>query len=583
MAIRTQPRAFAGAVAGSALYALMTVAAAFVLGRVTDAVIIPAFDEGRAATAALAAAAGAIIGVALLKAVGIVTRRAVAGYMQLRLQAIFRQRVSRQIHQLPLAWHRDHPTGELLSNAGADVQALFGPIAPLPFSVGALLLLILAAGALLVTDPLLAAVAFALGPLMAVANTAYNRATERPAARVQGMRGSLAEVAHESFDGALVVKTLGREAEEAERFREAAERLRDELVSLGRLRAMMSPVIEALPRIGTLAILLGGALRVAGGQLTEGEVVRFVYLFTLIAFPMSVIGYLFEELPSSVAGWDRLSPLLGAQPDPREVLTGADGDVRLPVAIGPLGLEAVNVSFGYPGAPVLQDVTLSIRPGSVTAITGATGAGKSTLISLLVRLADPAAGAIRLGDADLRAMPRRQLARDVAAVFQHTFLFDDSVRGNITLGEDFSDEDVVTACQLAQADKFIRSLPDGYDTVLGERGASLSGGQRQRIALARALVRRPRLLLLDDATSSVDPTVEAAILKSLREAAAGESTVVVVAYRSAALRLCDEVVYLDGGRVEDRGAHEALLGRCPAYAQLVTAYERASDYPPEAP
>jgi ABC-type multidrug transport system fused ATPase/permease subunit len=248
------------------------------------------------------------------------------------------------------------------------------------------------------------------------------------------------------------------------------------------------------------------------------------------------------------------------------------------MAKAPAAADLVRVAFAYESStdgqessPVLHDVTFSARPGRTIAIVGPTGAGKSTIATLLVRLADPSQGSVRLDGQDLRRLARGALSRSVAIVFQHSFLFDDTVRGNITLGEDFSDEQVQTASRLAQADGFIRALPDGYDTVVGERGTSLSGGQRQRIALARALIRRPRLLIMDDATSSVDTTVEAAILHGLRNADL-PSTIAVVAYRQATILLADEIIYVEQGRVAATGSHEQLLASVPGYARLVTAY-----------
>lgn len=564
MAIRLQPRPFAVAVAGSVLYSAAIVASAVVLGEITDRVILPAFSTGRASRGALALAAVVVLGVSVAKAAGIVLRRVAAAYMQYRLQAIFRRRVTRQYQRLPLAWHNRHSTGELLSNANADVESTFWPIAPLPFAVGTAVLLVITAVVLLVTDPFLAAVGFVVGPAIAGLNIRYNALVKPPATRAQQRRADVSSVAHESFDGALVVKTLGREAEETARFAQQSERLRDELIATGRLRATFDPLIEALPNVGVLAVLLVGAWRISIGDLEPGGLVRVAYLFTLLAFPIRVIGFLLGELPRSVVGWERVE----------RVLSATDGLVygqrRATGGTAGAGVGLVSVSFAHTDTPVLTDLTLHVEPGSTVAIVGPTGSGKSTIASLLVRLADPLAGAVLLDEVDVRSLERSILPSQVAVVFQESFLFDETVRDNITLGAPFTDEEVRAAAELAQAHAFISDLPDGYETVVGERGAALSGGQRQRIALARALVRRPRLLVLDDATSSVDTTVERAILAGLRRADL-PSTVIVIASRSATIALADEVVFVERGTVRARGRHEELLEQEPAYARLLGA------------
>jgi ABC-type multidrug transport system fused ATPase/permease subunit len=249
-------------------------------------------------------------------------------------------------------------------------------------------------------------------------------------------------------------------------------------------------------------------------------------------------------------------------------------------AAGAASVELEHVTFGYEGTPILEDVSLRLRPGSTVALVGPTGAGKSTLTSLLARLSDPGTGTVRLNGSDVRDFARGEIPAQVALVPQQTFLFHDTVRDNIRLDGGHDDEQVWSALRLAQAERFVKKLPHGLDSVIGERGATLSGGQRQRLALARALTRKPRLLILDDCTASVDPQVEAAILGGLRDAASdGElaSTVLVVAYRKATIALADEVVYLEHGRILDQGTHLELLERCDGYRDLITAYERDHD------
>jgi ABC-type multidrug transport system fused ATPase/permease subunit len=562
--LRSRPRDAAVSIAGSVLFAAAVLASAVVLGRVTDRVVAPALKAGESSAAALAAAAAAIVGVGVAKSLGIVLRRVWAYKVQLGLQAEHRALVGRRYQELSLSWHRRRRTGELLSHANADVEMMFWPMAPLPFAIGVSGMLLAALVMLAVTDWALAAVGALLVPAVLGVNAVYTRAAEEPARRAQQRRADTAAVAHEVIDGALVVKTLGREQAETDRFATHAARLRDTLVEVGRLRAVFTPVMDTLPQLGVLAILGVGAWRVAEGAVSTGEVVQFSYLLALIAFPVRMIGVVLEELPSAVAGAERVEGVLAAQ----EELPGGAGR-ELP-AHGPAALSAHGVTFRFdPDADeaALKGVDLAVEPGRVVALVGPTGAGKSTLLALATRLHDPELGSLCL---DGVALPDvASLHRHVAAAFQEPFLFDDTVRDNITLGEPATDAEVVAAAQLAQADAFIRGLPQGYDTLVGERGASLSGGQRQRIALARALVRRPRLLLLDDATSSVDPTVETAILAGLRQADL-PATVLAVAQRRATIAVADEVIYLESGRVLARGTHEELMA-VPGYRAIVQA------------
>ncbi|MEZ0071807.1 ABC transporter ATP-binding protein [Planotetraspora sp. GP83] len=570
VAIRAEPRVFTAAVLSSALYGVTTVGSSWALGWATDHVVLPSFRQGRAGTGTLVVAALLIVGVAVLKAAGVMGRRILAGVMQYRMQARSRRAVTRQYLRLPLAWHHRHPTGQLLSNANSDAEAAWAPLAPLPMAVGVIVMLVTAAGAILLVDPVLALVGFLIFPAIAVLNLIYQRKLSPLAMRAQQLRAEVSEVAHESFDGALVVKTLGREDAEAARFQARADELRDANVAVGRVRGLFDPLLEALPTMGVLAVLLVGSLRLEAHDVAAGDLIQVAYLFTLLAFPIRALGWVLAELPRSVVGWTRVQQVLDATGSMEYGTAALDGD-----GDGPAKLEVDDVAYGYaPEAPVLRDVSFTVAPGRTVAVVGPTGAGKSTLTQLLARLIDPDRGAVRIDGTDLREVAKGGVSASVALVPQQTFLFDDTVRGNITLGLAVPDETVWAALRLAQADGFVSALPSGLDTRVGERGATLSGGQRQRIALARALVRRPRLLILDDATSSVDPQVEKRILYGLRDGSA-DSTVIVVAYRMATIALADEVVYVEYGVVADHGPHERLLARCEGYRNLVTAYERA--------
>ncbi|MEV0596507.1 ABC transporter ATP-binding protein [Nonomuraea cavernae] len=566
VAVRTEKGVFTAAVLASALYGGMTVASAWALGWATENVVLPAFDRGDVPSGALWTATLLIMGAALLKAIGVAGRRILAGLLQYRMQARSRREVTKQYLRLPLAWHHRHPTGQLLSNASADAEAAWAPLAPLPMAVGVIVMLFTAAIAMLVIDPVLALVGFLIFPAIAVLNLVYQRKLSPLATRAQQLRAEVSEIAHESFDGALVVKTLGREALETERFQRRAHELRDANIAVGRVRGLFDPMLEALPTLGVLAVLAVGALRLSGGAIDSGDLVQVAYLFTLLAFPIRALGWVLAELPRSVVGWERVQAVLEAKGSMEY------GQASLPEA-GPAELEVSGVSYSYGTGDVLHDVTFEVRSGRTVALVGPTGSGKSTLVQLLARLVDPPSGRVLLDGVDVRELAYGGIAETVALVPQQTFLFDDTVRGNVALGLPVDDEEVWAALRLAQADGFVGKLADGLATRVGERGATLSGGQRQRLALARAVVRRPRLLILDDATSSVDPQVEAKILYGLRDAAEA-SSVVVVAYRMATIALADEVVYLDRGRVVDRGSHDELLGRCLGYRNLVTAYER---------
>ncbi|WP_046471633.1 ABC transporter ATP-binding protein [Allosalinactinospora lopnorensis] len=593
IAMRTEPWVCAVAVLGASLHAAGTVGSAWVLGRITDTVILPAFAEGRTTTAALAAAAALLLGVGVVKALGLGARRLFAGLMQFRMQARYRRQVARKYLRLPLSWHHRHPTGQLLSNANADVEATWQPLAPLPMVLGSLFMLLAAAVAMVVTDPVLALVGFVVFPLLFAINVVFQRKIAPVATRAQALRAQVSEVAHESFDGALVVKTLGREDTETERFTAAAHRLRDAQIQVGRMRGMFDPVMEGLPNLGVLAVLLVGTWRLSNGAIDPGDLVQIAYLFTLLALPIRSFGWLLGDLPRSVVGWNRVQTVLSA--DGAMHYGGARTNGH---GSGGVRLTARDVSFSYEdtydrsgvsgrdladtapgtGAPrttVLRDVTLDIAPGRTVAVVGPTGAGKSTLTMLLMRLVDPDSGTVGYDGVDARDLEQGEIAGAAALVPQSTFVFEDTARGNVTLGADVDDADVWAALRLARADSFVAALPGGLDTRLGERGTSLSGGQRQRLALARAVVRRPRLLILDDATSAVDPQIEAQILAGLRDTELA-ATVVVVAYRRATIELADEIVYLERGTVRDQGIHHELLERSPGYRKLVTAYERAT-------
>jgi ABC-type multidrug transport system fused ATPase/permease subunit len=568
-AIRTEPRLFVVGVLGSSVFGLLVIANSYVVGAVIGHVVVPAFASRHVGRGELALIAAAFLGISVLRVGSIFGRRLGAGFMQFRLQARYRRAVTRRYLSLPPSWHQQHATGTLLSNANSDVEAAFVPIAPLPFAVGTIVMIFAAVLVLFLTDWVLALVGVTLFPLLFGLNYVYSRRMSPRQIRAQQMRAKVSAVAHESFDGALVVKTMGREEDESRRFGVFVSELRDALISVGRLRGLFDPVMDALPSLGTLAVLLLGAWRLESGAISVAELVTVSFLFTVLAFPVRAIGWVVAELPRSVAGWERVQAVLSATGDLAYGSTAATGS-------GPAELRFDHVDFRYGDGPlVLRDVSFNVPPGRTVALVGATGSGKSTIAALAVRLVDPADGRISVDGVQLPDFSEAALAETSALVPQVPFIFDDTVQGNVTLDRDgIGEEGAWRAIRLAQAEKFVEHLPDGLATPVGERGTSLSGGQRQRLTLARALAGRPRLLVLDDATSAVDPRVEAAILASLRGHEAGAS-ILVVAYRRATIALADEVVYLEQGKVVATGTHTELLERVPGYADLVTAYEKA--------
>lgn len=581
------PLPFWVAVIGAAIHAGATVGSTVVLGRITDRVVDPAFAEGLNREAGDSIGTGVSFGVpastvwwaiagifaiTFLRITGTAFRRYFAGMTSERAQRSYRRRLTGKYLNLPLAWHQRVPAGQLLAHADNDTEVSTELIHPLPFSLGVAFLALFSAISLLLIDVWLALVAFLIFPALTMLNRFYSRRVEGPAAEVQAAVGEVSSTAHESFDGALVVKTLGRAKAEGQRFSTAAQTLRGNRVRVGYIRAIFEAIMDALPNLGIVLVVVFGTYRIGAGAISRGDLVQVAALFSVLSLPMRVLGYFLETIPPSVVARRRLNWVYD-EPEPAPIT-----DPRT-LPPGPLSLAISDLTYRYPNTqdsvdplalePVLVGVDLAIEPGQVVALVGSTGAGKSTLCYLASGLIPPTDGNIEIAGLPIASITDQQRTDAVSLVFQESFLFADTLRSNIDLVGDASDADLHRAAAIAQVDKFVSELPAGYDTVVGERGVTLSGGQRQRVALARALVRSPRLLLLDDATSAVDPKVEQQILAGLRS---DTPTTLIVAQRVSTIELADRVLYLADGCIAGDGSHQELMS-IPGYAALVRAYE----------
>ena len=546
---------------GALLYVFAAVGGAWVLRAITDDLIVPALDDGTVDGADVWTAVFVLIGVSLFRGVTVVMRRFFLSMAENRTQRDWRRALLGHYLEVPLRFHRSKPTGELLAHADLDLVQATMMLKPLAFSASVVLLVLVALVSILMIHWTLAIIAAVLFPALVVLSRIYTAKVEGPAALAQQRVGEVSAVAHESFDGALVVKTLGRQEEEVQRLHEASDRLRQARIHVGRLRANFEPIIDALPNAGIVVLILTGTWLISTGDATPGDVVLAATLFGLLATPLRVFGFFLEEMPRSVVSLERVDRVMAYPIEPRG---GRGGLAETPLDVV---IDGLSVRYGH--HDVLSDVSFTVKAGETVAVVGATGAGKTTLVESIVGLLDRERGSVRIGGVDVEELSPQELAARAALVFQEAFLFAESISENVGMGRAAAD-DIAAALAIARATEFVDALPQGTDTVVGERGQTLSGGQRQRVALARALARSPRLLLLDDATSAVDPLVEAEILDNLQREL--ETTLLVVAHRTSTITLADRVVYLDDGRVVAVGPHAELLQR-DDYRTLVTAYE----------
>ncbi len=508
----------------------------------------------------------------LIQAVGVGVRRYFGFRLSYRAEADLRNRMFAHMQRLGFGFHDETPTGQLMSRASSDLSQVRLIFAMLPITLANIGMFIAVIAMLVVIDPVLGGVAALTIPALFVSANAYARRAIGLSFEIQQRLADLSQVVEEAVGGIEVVKAYGQEAQEQARLDETADRIFDRTLRLARHSSTFSPLFELIPSVGTVAVLWLGGFRVVDGAITLGEFVAFTQYLAVMVLPTRITGWFFANLPRAAAAATRVRTLLGREPDPAD----PDDPQRLPD--GPGEVRMRDVQFSYSGGDrVLDDVELTIPGGSSVALVGSTGVGKTTLAHLIPRFMDVTAGSVTVDGVDVRRVALDELRNEVAVVFQETFLFSSSVRDNIALGApDASDEQVRAAARLAQAHDFICRLPNGYDTLVGERGHSLSGGQRQRVALARAVLRDPRILILDDATSSVDAIVEAEIQTALRQVMAGRTTV-IVAHRTSTLDLVDQVVFLEHGSVAAMGPHRELMTSVPRYAEVLARADLRSD------
>jgi ATP-binding cassette subfamily B protein len=550
----------AGAV-WSLVLAAGAMAATVAIPALTGAAINAVRDGDRDALRWLALA---VIGAALGRVVLSVARRLVAGKVSLGVEFDLRNLVYAHLQQLELAFFDTQQTGQLMSRATVDLQAVrFFLGYGLVFIVQSLLTIVLAAVAMLLLDPALGALSLAPVPFVVLVAWRYGRRSRPALQDVQQRIAELTADVEENVSGVRVVKAFAAEERQLAGFERSVARVFEQSMLATRLRAFYNPFIGFLPNLGLAVILLIGGRRVVGGSLTLGDFTAFYAYLLMLIGPMRQLGIALGMAQRATASGARVFELLDRAP---QLVTPA-GAPPLPAGRGRVELR--DVSFAYEGSPpALRDVSMTVEAGTTVALVGATGSGKSTLVQLVSRLYDVSGGAVLVDGADVREVDLASLRQAIAVVGDDPFLFSASVHENIAYARPgASREEVVRAAGRAQAAGFVAELPDGYDTRVGERGLTLSGGQRQRLAIARALLADPRILVLDDATSSVDASTEQAIKAALREVMAGRTTF-VIAHRLSTIALADEVVVLEAGRMVARGTHDELLDRSPLYAEI---------------
>jgi ABC-type multidrug transport system fused ATPase/permease subunit len=507
---------------------------------------------------------GAVLAVGFARAAMMSARRLISGRQALAVEMDMRQGLYAHLVRLSFGFYDRHQTGQLMSRATVDLQGVrfflgYGLIFFFQNAITVVSVTIV----LLVFEWKIALIALAITPALVVLAYRYSHITHPTLREVQQKLADVATVAEENIVGVHVVKSFAQEPQESAKFHARSEEVFDQTVRANRQRALYVPLISWIPLLAQGAVLLVGARMVTSGELSVGGFVAFNLYLGMLVMPLRSLGMWIGQAQRATASGERIFQVM----DEPEEIAERPGAVELPPGDGDLRFEDVRFEY-IAGRPVLDGVTLDVPAGRTIALIGQTGSGKTTLTSLVPRFYDTTGGRVLVDGVDVRDVRLTSLRRAIGVISQDPFLFSASVRENITFGApDLDDAEVERIARLAQAHEFVRKLPDGYDTIIGERGITLSGGQRQRLAIARALAVDPRILILDDATASVDATTEARIRVGLREAMENRTTL-IIAHRLSTIALADEIVVLDDGRVAARGTHDELLETRPVYRDV---------------
>jgi ATP-binding cassette subfamily B protein len=512
--------------------------------------------------------AGLLVVAAAVNFAGIYLRRYRGGRLSLDVQHELRTELFDSLSRLDGARQDEIHTGQLVGRSISDLNMVQSILSMVPITLGNLALFVLSLGIMVVLSPMLTLVTVAVAPALWLIALASRRRLFPASWHAQQQSGDVAGVVDEAIGGVRVVKGFGQEEQEQERLEETSGNLFASRLRMVRLTARYNPALTAIPSLGMVGVLLLGGWLAIQGSITLGTFLAFSAYLALMTGPVRTLTMMVTIGQEARASVIRVFDII----DSRPVISDKPDAIELPPDAA--GLSFDDVRFGYlPSEPVLRGLSLQVEPGETVAVVGASGSGKSTLAMLLPRFYDPQGGSVRIGGYNIADVTRDSLRASMGLVMEDSFLFSDTIRANIAYGRpDATQEQVIAAAQAAQAHEFIVRLPRGYDTVVGEQGLTLSGGQRQRVALARALVTDPRVLLLDDATSAIDPRLEAEIHAALRELMRGRTTL-IIAHRRSTLNLADRIVVLDQGRVADNGTHEELNERCSLYRQLITGAE----------